>query len=354
MEVGLQLHLPTYHDYSLPHLVELAKRAHAGGVTQLWITDNLQSRNVFVVLAAIGASVPMSLGTAVLVQYFRSPVDVADAVAPISELMEGPELSIGIARGNPRTPQLVDTVKPITMLAETAACLRRLLAGERVEIGDYPTVATYFNFAPQAAFQMNVQSQARVRLYCGGNAPLSLEVGGRLMDGLVFGGSFQTAARSGHMGPLLDIFRDAAAKAGKTALPQVAEIKLSVSQDGQAAREEVRARAGRRLLGTSRLGYTRDEIERLGFSPEDVERLEQAAARQVPNDEFKSLVTDAMIDAVYVAGDPMYCKEKMIEVARPAEESGFHQLMFSELGPDPEEGLKLLCDEIIPALPVTL
>ena len=351
MEVGLQLHLPTYHSYSLPHLVELANRAHAGGVTQLWITDNLQSRNVFVVLAAIGASVPMSLGTAVLVQYFRSPVDVADGIVPISELMEGPELSIGIARGNPRTPQLVDTVKPITMLAETAECLHQLLAGQRVAMADYPAVSSYFNFAPQATFQMNVQSRARVRLYCGGNAPLSLAVGGRLMDGLVFGGSFQTAARSGHIGPLLELFRDAAAEAGKPALPQVAEIKLSVSQDGEAAREEVRARAGRRLLGTSRLGYTREEVERLGFSPEDVERLEEAASRRVPDSEFEGLVSDAMIDSVYVAGDPAHCKEKMIEVAGIAEENGFQQLMFSELGPDPEEGLRLLCDEIVPALP---
>src|SRR5579872_6554441 len=108
LEVGLQLHLPSYRGTSLPHLLELGQTAQDAGVQQLWVTDNLQSRNAFVVLAALASALKnVDLGTAVLVQYFRNPVDVADAAASISELMGGRQLSLGISRGNPSTPRLI-------------------------------------------------------------------------------------------------------------------------------------------------------------------------------------------------------------------------------------------------------
>jgi len=57
-----------------------------------------------------------------------------------------------------------------------------------------------------------------------------------------------------------------------------------------------------------------------------------------------------MIDAVFVAGGPEFCRERMIEVNKTAQDHGFQQLMFSELGPDVHESMKLLCDNVIPAL----
>ena len=106
-EIGVQLHLPTFRNVTLPGLVDFGFTARAGGVAQLWVTDNLRSRNPFVVLTAIAARVPMKLGAAIAVQYFRSPVDLADAVAAITELMDGREFGLGLARGNRHTPQWV-------------------------------------------------------------------------------------------------------------------------------------------------------------------------------------------------------------------------------------------------------
>mgnify|MGYP000721675714 CR=1 FL=1 len=83
IETGIQFHLPTYAHVSLPELINLGKVAKAAGVKQLWVTDNLRSRNAFVVLAGFAANIPINLGTAVTVQYFRNPVDVADSVAAI-------------------------------------------------------------------------------------------------------------------------------------------------------------------------------------------------------------------------------------------------------------------------------
>ncbi len=351
LEAGIQLHLPTYSKLSVRDLVSLGQTAYAGGVSQIWVTDNLQSRNAWVVLAALAGNVPLKLGTAVMVQYFRSPLDVADAAAAISELLDGRELGIGIARGNANTPRLVHSPKPITFLRETAQSLHHLLAGDTVSFDRYPTLASYFNLVPEARFQLAFTPQSPVRLYCGGNAPLSLAVGGQHMDGLIFGGTFQAVARTGRMPELLRTFDAAAAAGGKTGTPpRVAEIKISLSNDRQRARDFVKHSAGPRVLSLRKRGYTVDEIRGLGVPPEDIDRMEQAEAAGASRHDLEHLCTDAMIDAIFIAGDAAYCRERVLQTAELARGLGFHQLMFSELGPDVDEAMRVLCDDILPLL----
>ena len=350
IQIGVQFHLH-YWDISIPELIEIGQTAKSGGVEQLWVTDNLECRNSFVVLAALAARIPISLGTALTVQYFRSPVDAADSIASISELMDGSELGIGLARGNPSTPDLVHSPKPISMLRETAEALHSLLAGEAVTFRDYPTLASYFNFNPARSFHLHFDSKTPTRLYCGGNRPLAMAVGGEFMDGLLFGGEFKAVAATGRLPSLIQIFDDAAKAAGKEEiLPKLAQVKLSVSRDREAAREFARVNAGRRILGMRRLGFTSEDIIKLGVQPEEVDRLEIANREGASPHQFGQLVSDTMLDAIFIAGDPGYCRERILEVRETAHQHGFRQLKFSELGPDPKESVRLLCEEIIPAL----
>ena len=175
MEIGVQFHLPTYAHVPLPHLVELAKEGEDKGVSQLWVTDNLRSRQSYVTLAAMACNLNIKLGTAVTVQYFRNPVDLADSVATLSELMDGRELSIGLGRGNPRTPRLIRTPRPVSVLRETALSLRRLLDGEGVCFADYPALLDYYHFNPGATFQLNFKPASPVKIYCGSNGPRGLD-----------------------------------------------------------------------------------------------------------------------------------------------------------------------------------
>ncbi len=351
LEAGIQLHLPTYAHIPLPHLIELAARAEAKGVQQIWVTDNLRSRQPFVVLAAMATRLNIKLGTAVTVQYFRNPVDLADSIATLSELMNGRELSIGLGRGNPRTPTLIRTPRPVSVLRETAQSLRRLLAGEAVCFADYPNLLDYYHFNPTADFKLNFSPASPVRLYCGSNGPLGMTVGGETMDGLIFGGHYMAALRTGRVPELLDYF-DSALPADRDAkaAPRVAEIKISLSRDASAAREWVKESAGNRVLNMYRQGYTPEDIERLGVALPDVERLHQADRNGATQQEFDKLVTDAMVDAIFIAGSPGDCLERMLEVSDTARQQGFGQLLFSELGPDVDEAMGLLCDEVIPAL----
>ena len=351
METGVQFHLPTYAHVPLPHLVELAARAQAKGVAQLWVTDNLRSRQSFVALAAMAGRLDVKLGTAVTVQYFRNPVDLADSIATLSELMDGRELSIGLGRGNPHTPSFIRTPRPVSVLRETAQSVRRLLAGDAVCFAEYPNLLDYYHFNPSAEFRLNFSPASPVKLYCGSNGPLGMAVGGETMDGLIFGGHYMAALRTGRVPELLDAF-DAALPPDRRQgdAPKVAEIKISLSRDGSAAREWVKESAGRRVLNMYRQGYTPEDIERMGVSLGDVERLHRADVNGATERELVGLVTDSMIDAIFIAGTPEDCLEPMLRVRDIAREQGFGQLMFSELGPDVDEALALLCDVVIPAL----
>jgi alkanesulfonate monooxygenase SsuD/methylene tetrahydromethanopterin reductase-like flavin-dependent oxidoreductase (luciferase family) len=353
MEAGLQLHLPSYRHLTLQRLLELSDMAHAAGVAQLWVTDNLQSRNTFVVLAALASRLPIRLGTAVLVQYFRNPVDVADAAAALSELMDGRELDLGISRGNPNTPTLVRSPRPVTLLRETAEVLQQLLSGRAVQFEKYPSVKAFFNLEPSHAYRLNFLHErvGPVKLYCGGNAPLSLEVAGACMDGIVFGWTFLGAARAGQLGTLLGIADERARLSNRPApLPRVAEIKLYVARDDAAARAGCRLATASRLPGLFDRGYAFDAFAPFGVNPTDVERLVGAFRAGASREELADLITDAMVDTFFVAGDPAHCRARLQEVAAFARQHGFHQIMFSEISHDLEAGLRLLCDGILPSL----
>src|SRR6476660_4047696 len=116
-EVALQFTAHIANHYSVPQWIEIAELARQHHFSQLWVNDNLGHRNIFVILGAIAARVPIKLGTAILVPYFRNPVDTADALAAISELTGGREISVGIARGDyAQAGHQIEMIKPIAMV----------------------------------------------------------------------------------------------------------------------------------------------------------------------------------------------------------------------------------------------
>lgn len=99
-ELAVKFALQAANQRTVPELIRLAHLAHSEGFSQVWVNDNLCQRNIFVVLAAIASRTPIKLGTSILTPYFRNPVDIADSLAALSELTNGRELSVGVARGD--------------------------------------------------------------------------------------------------------------------------------------------------------------------------------------------------------------------------------------------------------------
>jgi alkanesulfonate monooxygenase SsuD/methylene tetrahydromethanopterin reductase-like flavin-dependent oxidoreductase (luciferase family) len=354
LEAGVQLHLPSYIDRTLPELRLIAETAAGSGFDQVWLTDNPECRSTFVTLAALAPSVRVKLGTAIMVQYLRSPVEAARSLLTVSELMGGRELSVGLGAGNPTSSKFMRMPKPAGFMRQTAGSLGALLAGAEIELDDYPLVREYFQFAPGARVEVPVRGAGPVKLYGGGNGPLGLALAGELMDGLIFGWTTKLNAALGRIDGKLDIARQAAASHGREAgFRRVTELKISVARDHAAARQFVRDNpsCARRTLGLRKRGYTDDDLAQLGIEPADVDALERAWEAGGNFADFSALVTDGMIDASYIAGDPASCAEQLAayvkDVVTPC---GFDQVIFSELGPDPVAAVELIAESVLPAL----
>ena len=104
-ELGIHYPLHVLNRYSLPELLDLAERARQSlepfSFTRVWTNDNLEYRSVLASSAAILARLPVKLGTAVTVPYFRNPIDLAMAFATMAM---PPELSTALRRRTMRPP----------------------------------------------------------------------------------------------------------------------------------------------------------------------------------------------------------------------------------------------------------
>ena len=53
-----------------------------------------------------------------------------------------------------------------------------------------------------------------------------------------------------------------------------------------------------------------------------MEKLDEADTAGVPPEVFDALVTDDMVDAIFIAGEPGECLERMLEVHNIAQSQG--------------------------------
>jgi len=351
-EVGLQFTTHIANRYTVPEWVQLAQLAYKYNFNQVWVNDNLGHRNVFVILTAIASKVPIKLGTAIMVPYFRNPIDTADAFATLSEITNGREISVGIARGDYALAghQLL-MVKPISMVRETVECLKGLFQGKTVYYKDYPVLSSFYKLQETAKIKLAFSPKSPILFYCGGNGPKILEVGGRVMDGILIGGFFIPLVRSGKLRGLMEN-----AERGKKEfdpekkLRKVCEINISVSNDYDRAREFPKRYIAHMLLVLQAMGFTEEEFARLGIDSKDVSKIKEAFDEGKTLDEVAPLVSESMVDAGFIAGRPKDCLEPLQEMSRHASELGFDQICLAKLGPDYEESIRVLARELLPSI----
>jgi 5,10-methylenetetrahydromethanopterin reductase len=350
-EIGLQFTTHIANHYTVPQWMEIAALAHRHGFSQLWVNDNLGHRSIFVVLAAIAARVPVKLGTAILVPYFRNPLDAADALVAISELSDGREISVGIARGDyAQAGHQLEMLKPISMVKETVECLQRLFQGERISFGDYPALASYYHLKPAASVRMGFAPSGPIRFYTGGNGPKIMEIAGRIMEGVLIGGFYIPLVRTGKLGGLLARAEEGRQQAGRPALRKVCELNISVSKDAAKARLFPKRYIAHMLLVLDAMGFSEADYSLLGIEPGSVQKVKQAFADGQTIETVAPLISDAMVDAGFIAGTPAQCRGALEELCARAEEYGFDQICLAKLGPDYPEAIEILAEELLPGV----
>jgi len=351
-ELGLQFVTHLANHYTVPDLVQLARFASGKGFKHIWVNDNIRYRSQMVVLTAIASHVPIRLGTAIMVPYFHNPLDVADSLGALSELCEGQEISVGIARGDlGQSPQHVEPLKPIAMVSETTGFLRRALAGQEIAYSEYPFLRDFYRLNQKGKFRLAFKPQATFKFYGGGNGPQSLRMCGHVMDGLISSGTYIPMLKAGRLPDMLEATDRAAKEINPNKrLRKVCELNVSISSDRRKAIEFPKRQVAHSILQWEALGFTREEYAKMGVERTQVLKLKEAFEAGATVEEASKLVTEHMVKTYYAAGTPEEVRDQIIELAGAAGRLGYDHIAFAKLGPDYEEAINLLADQVVPAL----
>jgi alkanesulfonate monooxygenase SsuD/methylene tetrahydromethanopterin reductase-like flavin-dependent oxidoreductase (luciferase family) len=351
-EFGLQFVTHLANHYTVKDFVRLAKLAHEKGFAQIWVNDNARYRGQLVVMTAIAAAVPVRLGTAILVPYFHQPLDLAGSLAALSDLCDGREISIGLARGDlGQVPQHVEMTKPVRMVRETARFLRAALAGEECAYADYPLLCDYYHLKRGGKFRLAFNARAPFSFFSGGNGPQALRMAGRTMDGVISSGTFIPMLRAGRQAKMLAEAEEAArvAQPGKR-LRKICELNVSIARDRAQALEFPKRQAAHSVLQWEALGFGPADYDALGVERGQVLKLKERFSSGATVEEAARLVNEDLVRACYVAGRPDEVVEQVVALGRAAADLGYDQIAFAKLGPNYEEAIELLAREVVPAL----
>jgi alkanesulfonate monooxygenase SsuD/methylene tetrahydromethanopterin reductase-like flavin-dependent oxidoreductase (luciferase family) len=348
-EIGIHYPLHVLNRYSLPELIELAESAWKTlgpfGFSQVWTNDNLEYRSVLASSAAIVARLPVKLGTAVTVPYFRNPVDLAMAFATISELTNGREISLGLGPGSRSIlTHQVERVKPLTIMAELATALRTLFNGDSLKSSEIPVLAAYFHMNAEQ-YALRFKAQSPIRLYYGPSLlkPAVLDLIARHFDGVIL----QTLYGIADMEASLARLQAARSRAVLAEpLRKVMLLNASVSRDGQAARQHAK-----RFVSHIVSGWPDQVLEAKGIDPRAIQAVRQAYGENRGVDYAASLTPDEAVDRLIIAGTPAQCTERIAEMFALAARDEFAQITLGvPLGPDIPEVIDLWGKQILPAL----
>ena len=348
-ELGIHYPLHVLNRYSLPELIELAERARQAlekfGFTRVWTNDNLEYRSVLASSAAILARLPVKLGTAVTVPYFRNPIDLAMAFATMAELSGGREISLGLGPGSRSIlTRHVTRTKPLTIMAELAAALRTLFAGETLRRETIPTLAEYFHLNAEH-YALRFKPPAPINLFYGPSLlkPAVLDLVARHFDGVIL----QTLYGVDDMEASLARLDSARTQSGADRpLRKTMLVNASISRDSQAARQHAK-----RFVSHIVSGWPDDTLRAKGIDPTAIRAVRQAYAENRGVDDASSLTPDQAVDRLIIAGNAEQCAEKLRRLFSLAARHRFSEIVIGvPLGPDIPEVIDLWGKDILPTL----
>lgn len=277
------------------HAVEWARAAERAGFDSAWIIEDYYHPGAFTLAGAVAAATErIAIGLGVVNPYTRHPALLAMETAALAGVApERVVLGLGTSNRNWIESELRIPFKtPLKALRESVEIVRRLLAGERLgfhgECFDLDNVRLDY-----------VPAGREVPILLGVKGPKALRLAGEIADG-VHGAVLTSpshvrrirATASEPRGP------------GRSAFTVVAYVPVAVSTDGRAARESLKPLLARYLGVLHGQSILRDA----GYGPEATQPFADALRRGAPD---ASLVSDAMVDTLAVAGTPDDCRASL-------------------------------------------
>jgi 5,10-methylenetetrahydromethanopterin reductase len=277
--------------------VEWARAAEGAGLGSAWIIEDYFHPGACALAGAVAASTErLTVGLGVVNPYTRHPALIAMETASLAGLAPG-RVVLGLGSSNRRwiEDQMAIPFKtPLGGLREGVAIARRLLAGERV-------TASGDSFSVREAVLESPPAEP-VPILLGVKGPRALALAAEVADGV----HCSVLTSPGHVRRVRASTAAARPAAGRFVV--IAYVPVAVDADRGAARDRVR-----RLLAHY-LGVLHGQaiLADAGFGPADTAVFREAWLARRPAGE---LVSDAMIEALAVAGTPDDCRAALARLA---------------------------------------
>jgi 5,10-methylenetetrahydromethanopterin reductase len=270
------------------------------------------------------------LGVAAVNPFTCHPLNIAGNIALIDEASQG-RAYLGLARGGWLDFVGLEPARPVTALHEAFECIRRLLAGSKEA---YP--GEIFRLAGGETLRWSIY-RPNIPFLLGAWGPKTIQACLPYISEIKIGGT-------ANPGVIPQI------QAAIAAAPQIdrdpSEVGIAVGavtvvdRDGEAARRLARREAALYISIIAQLDHS------LGIEPELLSRINEASARY-DYVLVGSYISDDLLRRLAFAGTPDEVAAQAIELF----EAGAGRVEFgTPHGLEEEEGLRLLGEQVLPAL----
>ncbi len=294
--IGLLVENANARDY-----VSEAQAAERMGFDSFWVPEDYAFPGAFSSCTAIAAGTSrVQIGTCVVNPFTRHPVLIAMELAALDQFSEGRAiLGLGASIRLWIEEQMgIPYNKSLSAIRDAVAIIRGLFAGKPVEYAGSV-------FKAQAGIRFNLKPlRSQVPIYLGATSPKAIELAGEIADGwLPFGFGPSAIARG------IGRVRAGANRAGRALadFPFCSLIFTAVADD------DGKARASIKPFIATMLGWFANQSQLpiftdYGVSPQEVNLIRQSFVR---GEIRPDMISEAMIDAMTLAGSPERCRERL-------------------------------------------
>lgn len=289
-----------WKNYDRKLYVKAARLADELGYDSFWLPETW-GYEVFSLLTEMARETErIKLGTGIVNVFSRSPGLLAMSAATLDELSEG-RFILGVGTSGKKVIEGFHGRtfrKPLTQLRDVIRVTRALLAGD----GLHEAGAKLHDYRP---FKLAVKpTRPNVPIYVAALKEKSIRSIGELADGWIPTFWPYSETKRG-----LDWIAEGAAKAGRDPSEiTTAPMSMVIPMPGGAATAMAKDLIAFYIGGMG--AYYRQLLTGFGYG-EECTRIAEAYADKATRSTAKDFVTEAMIEALTVSGDPAHCVEEL-------------------------------------------
>jgi 5,10-methylenetetrahydromethanopterin reductase len=327
--MSVSFHIGCLPNQSVQHALEMGRRSEEYGFAGIWVADSHSvMRDAYAILAVLATQTrSLQLATGVTLTVTRHPAVLANSWATLQELSEGRAIC-GIGVGESAVHNLGLKPERLAVFEKKLAVIRALLNGEKVEYEG-------------AEIQMP-WSTAPVPLVMASSGPRSLQLAGRVADGVLF--------QVGSEPRLVQYALDNIAKGAEAGGRSLSDLKLymrvatAVAEDRERAHQEIKGYASI-AAGTVFSTVPADYLD--GELREDLARMKAAYDYTEHGSNVSShsdLLTDRIFDAIAIACPPQEAVKRFQAIA----DMGIDGFVSPAGMADPWPYIETLAEQVVP------